>query len=103
MKQMEGLRFRRQQPIDHYIVDLVCFENRLIIEIDGGQHAENEKDKERDNYLAKNGFKVLRFWNNEVFLNVEGILEVIRAKCLESPSPSPPPVEGGGNLRGIHY
>jgi len=98
MKQMEGLKFRRQQPIDHYIVDFVCFENRLIIEIDGGQHAENEKDKdkERDNYLAKNGFKVLRFWNNEVFTNIKGVLEVIRINCLESPSPSPPPVEGGG-------
>jgi very-short-patch-repair endonuclease len=96
MKQMGGLKFRRQQPIDHYIVDFVCFENRLIIEIDGGQHAENEKDLERDKYLAENGFKVLRFWNNEVFTNIEGVLEVIRTSCLETPSPTPPPVKGGG-------
>ncbi len=93
---MEGYKFRRQQTIDNYIVDFVCFENRLIIEIDGGQHAKNEKDVERDKYLSKNGFKVLRFWNNEVFANIKGVLDVIRTNCLESPSPSPPPVKGGG-------
>ncbi len=82
MKQMEGYKFRRQQTIDNYIVDFVCFENRLIIEIDGGQHAENEKDVERDKYLSKNGFKVLRFWNNEVFTNIKGVLVVIRINCL---------------------
>ncbi|MBI5740976.1 MAG: endonuclease domain-containing protein [Nitrospirae bacterium] len=96
MKQMEGLKFRRQQPIDNYIVDFVCFEDRLIIEIDGGQHAENEKDIKRDRYLSKNGFRVLRFWNNDVFKNIEGVLEVIRINCLKSPSPLPPPVKGGG-------
>ena len=54
MKQMEGLKFRRQQPIDNYIVDFVCFENRIIIEVDGGQHAaENNKDIERDTYLYR--------------------------------------------------
>jgi very-short-patch-repair endonuclease len=96
MKQMEGLKFRRQQPIDSYIVDFVCFENRLIIEVDGGQHAsERGKDIERDNHLTKNGFRVLRFWNNEVFTNIEGVLEVVRANCLNSPSPTPPPVKGG--------
>lgn len=94
MKQMKGLKFRRQQPIDNYIVDFVCLENRLIIEVDGGQHAsERIKDIERDSYLIKNGFRVLRFWNNEVFRNIEGVLEVIRIKCLESPSPTPPPVK----------
>ena len=109
---MGGFKFRRQQPIDHYIVDFVCFAPSPIpsrkgrgvgrVEIDGGQHAENEKDLERDKYLTKNGFKVLRFWNNEVFTNIEGVLEVIRINCLESPSPIPPPVKGGGNIKGIH-
>jgi len=75
MKQLEGLKFRRQQPINSYIVDFVCFENRLIIEVDGGQHAsEKERDVERDIHLTKNGFRVLRFWNNEVFTNIEGVL-----------------------------
>ena len=94
---MEGFKFRRQEPIDNYIVDFVCFENRLIIEVDGGQHAaEKEKDIERDNYLMRNGFKVLRFWNNEVFTNIEGVLEVIRMNCLNHP-PLTPPVKGEGS------
>lgn len=86
LKQMEGLKFRRQQPIDNYIVDFICFEKRIIIEADGGQHAEQkERDIERDTYLQKQGFKVLRFWNNEVLQNIEGVLETIRKECL-SPS-----------------
>ena len=94
-KQIEGVKFRRQEPIDNYIVDFVCFENRLIIEVDGGQHAtEIEKDIGRDNYLKNNGFRILRFWNNEVFTNIDGVLEIIRVNCLKSPSPIPP-VKGG--------
>ena len=94
-KQIEGVKFRRQEPIDNYIVDFVCFENRLIIEVDGGQHAiEKEKDFERGSYLKKNGFRILRFWNNEVFTNIDGVLDIIRVNCLKSPSPTPP-VKGG--------
>jgi len=64
---MEGLKFRRQQPIGRYIVDFVCFEKKIIIEVDGGQHAvETKKDTERDGWFRSQGFKVLRFWNNEV-------------------------------------
>lgn len=81
-KQFTGLKFRRQQPIDHYIVDFVCFEKRIIIEVDGGQHSiEREKDIERENYLRENGFKVLRFWNNEILKNIEGVLEEIMKYC----------------------
>ena len=81
-KELTGLKFRRQQPIDHYIVDFVCFARRVVIEVDGGQHAiEKDKDVERDAYLTRNGFKVLRFWNNEVLENIEGVLEVIRENC----------------------
>jgi len=83
---VEGLKFRRQQPIDNYIVDFVCFEKRLVIEVDGGQHATQEKDALRDQYLQQQGFNVLRFWNNEVLQNINGVIEVIRARCL-SPSP----------------
>jgi very-short-patch-repair endonuclease len=95
MKQIEGLKFRRQQPIDYYIVDFVCFENRIIIEIDGGQHAENSKDRERDMYLQRNGFKVLRFWNNEVLQNTNGVLEIIRENCLFHPPLNPLPSREG--------
>ena len=87
LKQIEGFKFRRQQPIDNYIVDFVCFEKRIVIEVDGGQHAtQSEDDIARDTYLRQQGLKVLRFWNNEVLQNINGVLEVIRESCL-SPAP----------------
>jgi very-short-patch-repair endonuclease len=82
-KQFKGLKFRRQQPIDEFIVDFVCFEKKLIIELDGGQHARaREEDRKRDNSFTEKGYTVLRFWNNEVLENLAGVLEVIRRKCL---------------------
>lgn len=78
-RQFEGIKFRRQQPIENYIVDFVSFEKRIIIEIDGGQHAkETEKDRKRDECLTGKGFIVLRFWNNDVLENIEATLEIIR-------------------------
>ena len=76
-RQVEGRRFRRQEPVDHYIVDFICFEERLIVEVDGGQHSESEGDKERDAYLRSQGFRVLRFWNNEVLSNPESVYRII--------------------------
>lgn len=82
--QIEGIKFRRQQPIEAYIVDFVSFEKRLVIELDGGQHADNfEYDEQRSDCLRANGFVVLRFWNNEVIENIDGVLEVIRQHCLK--------------------
>src|SRR5690606_6561927 len=81
-----GLKFKRQQPIDNYIVDFVCFEKRLIIEIDGGQHTV-AKDKTRTEYLEQSGFTILRFWNNEVIENKEGVYHAIE-QALKAPSPS---------------
>ena len=95
-KQMEGLKFRRQQPIGNYVIDFICLEKSLVIEVDGGQHADNKKDEERDAWLKSEGFKVLRFWNNEVLTNMKGVLEVIRENCLNHP-PLTPPLKGGGN------
>jgi len=95
-RQIEGLKFRRQEPIGRYIVDFVCFESKLIIEVDGGQHSiETEKDKERDEWFKSQGFKVHRFWNNEVLTNTEGVLEVIRANCLSHPPLNPLPSREG--------
>ena len=94
-KTIEGFKFRRQQPIENYIVDFVCLEKRIVIEVDGGQHAvEKEKDTERDRWLESQGFKVLRFWNNDVLTNIQGVLEMVKANCLgqtitTSPSPNP--------------
>jgi len=84
-KQVEGFRFRRQQPIGDFVVDFVCLERKLVIEVDGGQHAledENSSDKRRDKWLSEEGYKVLRFWNNEVLTNIEGVLEVIRESLV---------------------
>ena len=81
-KQLDGLKFKRQTPIGKYVVDFVCFEKNLIIELDGGQHAEqHEEDIDRNYWLHSQGFKVLRFWNNEVFENIEGVLETIMREC----------------------
>ena len=77
----EGFHFRRQAPIDHVIVDFACFSARLVIEIDGGQHNTNEglrTDAGRDAHLYHRGFNVLRFWNNDVMRNIEGVMHVIR-------------------------
>ena len=78
-RQMLGQKFRRQFSIDTYIVDFVCLEVKLIVELDGGQHAEQiEYDHRRTEQLQKRGFKVLRFWNNDVLQNTTGVLEAIR-------------------------
>jgi very-short-patch-repair endonuclease len=90
-KQLEGLKFRRQQPSGNYVVDFVCFEKQIIIEVDGGQHSiEKGKDSKRDKWLGDQGFKVLRFWNNEVLGNINGVLEALRMHCLSHPPLIPP-------------
>ena len=75
-RKFPDIHFRRQFPIGNYIVDFVAVKNKLIIECDGGQHTK-ENDKERDDFLKLQGYKVLRFWNPEIFNNTEGILTVI--------------------------
>ncbi len=75
---MGGYKFRRQQPIGHYIVDFICLEQRLVIELDGGQHSQQVNyDSERTGFLASQGFRVLRFWNNQVLEDVEAVKAVI--------------------------
>ncbi len=87
-RQIEGFKFRRQEPVGNYIADFVCFEKLIIVEVDGGQHAfKDSNDSKRDGWFRSQGFKVLRFWNNDVFGNIEGVLEKIRIELLRSPSP----------------
>lgn len=82
------LRFRRQQPIGEYVVDFACMERRLVIELDGGQHVAGEAyDRVRDQWLAKQGFKVLRYWNNDVLKNTEAVLADLYEQVGLSPSP----------------
>ena len=78
-KQFDGFKFRRQEPIGKYIADFVCYDKKIIIEVDGGQHAvDTVKDEERDRWFEGQGFKVLRFWNNDVLGNMEGVFEAIK-------------------------
>jgi len=93
-----GLKFKRQKPMGHYIVDFVCVERRLVIELDGGQHAEQTAyDQQRDAWLRNQGYTVLRFWNNDVLQQLEGVLETIRSALSSSAlSPNPSPVNGRG-------
>lgn len=72
-----GLKFRRQHQIGGYIADFYCPEKKVVLEIDGGQHAGNVKDKQRDKYMEDMGIKVIRVWNNEVNGNIEAVLEFI--------------------------
>jgi very-short-patch-repair endonuclease len=86
-----GFHFRRQAPIDRYIVDFASFNHRLVIEIDGGQHAMEEglrSDRERDMFLQSRGFRVLRFWNSDVDRNLTGVVESILNALDETPTPT---------------
>src|SRR6187399_2514187 len=96
-RRLGDFKFRRQQPICGYIVDFVCVETRLVIELDGGQHSEQvTQDAHRTAMLAKNGFRVMRFWNDEVLKNLEGVLEQILRQSEAPPSPQPSPASGRG-------
>jgi very-short-patch-repair endonuclease len=89
-KRFNGAKFKRQQPIGEYIVDFVNFENQLIIEVDGGQHNDRirfDQDQQRTKWLESQGYKVLRFWNNDVFENLDGVLQVI-LDFIKKESPS---------------
>jgi very-short-patch-repair endonuclease len=80
-----GPKFRRQVPLGPYVVDFVCFDSKLIVEVDGGQHADSVGDAKRDRYFSVQGYRVLRFWNNDVLKNLEGVL--IRITEFADPSP----------------
>ena len=96
-KQLPGFRFRRQVPLGRYIADFGCMSVRLVVELDGGQHAErSERDARRTAWLESVGYRVLRFWNGEVFTNAEGVLETIRLALLDPP-PQPSPSRGEGD------
>ena len=84
-----GFKFVRQEPVGPYTVDFLCREKRLVIEIDGGQHAMQERDKIRDQWLIEHNYQVLRFWNNDIEKNIEGVLETI-LEALRSGTPPHP-------------
>ena len=89
-RRLDGLKFRRQVWIEAYIADFLCYEARLVVELDGSQHGEAiDYDGKRDADLARLGYRTLRIWNNDVNGNLDGVLEAIRSACGERmPSPS---------------
>jgi very-short-patch-repair endonuclease len=96
-RQILGAKFRRQQPFGPYILDFYCAESKLAIELDGGQHGEPNtagEDKQRDEYLKQEGVMVLRFWNNQLFCEFDGVIDVIQA-TLEKRTPHPNPLPQG--------
>lgn len=101
-RRLNGAKFRRQQPIGTFIADFVCQESRLIVEADGGHHAECLGDERRTAFLEGAGYRVLRFWNNDILNNLDGVAEAI-ANALSAPHPaqaapeSPSPSRGEGN------
>jgi very-short-patch-repair endonuclease len=98
-RQVCGMKFRRQHPFGDFILDFVCLENRLVIEVDGGQHNERmEKDVIRTQKLQSAGFCVLRFWNTDVLRDIEAVKQQIWLTVQELQNHPPPdlPLEGGG-------
>ena len=76
-RQLGGFKFVRQEPVDRYYADFVCRERGLIIELDGGQHAERPRDRQRDSKLRALGHRVSRIWNNDVIENLDGVLQTL--------------------------
>ncbi|MDB5967954.1 MAG: hypothetical protein JWQ90_404 [Hydrocarboniphaga sp.] len=95
LRQLLGFKFRRQVPVGAYIADFACLEAMLIVELDGGQHLDNAHDEMRTQYLQARGFRVLRFWNDQVFKETNAVLEVIAASLR--PHPGLPPQAGEGD------
>jgi very-short-patch-repair endonuclease len=88
-RQLEGHKFSRQMPIGPYICDFLCRERQLIVEVDGGQHAESKRDLTRTAYLESTGYRIIRFWNNDVVENIEGVIHAISEALKSSPPPTP--------------
>jgi len=91
-RRLQGYKFRRQHPLGPFVLDFVCIEHRLVIEADGGQHADNKADQRRTAWLENHGWRVIRFWNNEILSNTDGVAETI----LRALSPEDPWLEGRG-------
>jgi len=96
-RQLDGHRFRRQHPIGPFVADFVCLEQRLVIEVDGGQHADSASDGRRSQFLMQQGCCVLRFWNHDVLGNIEGVVaSILQSLASAGPHPNLPPQAGEG-------
>jgi very-short-patch-repair endonuclease len=94
-RQMDGWKFRRQHPLGPFVVDFICLDKKIIVEVDGSQHAIHIKeDAERSRCLQEWGYRILRFWNNDVLKGIDSVLEVIYRELSEDPLTSPLPRGG---------
>ncbi|MBV8063298.1 MAG: endonuclease domain-containing protein [Nevskia sp.] len=101
-RQIEDAKFRRQQPIGPYVVDFACMEHHLIVELDGGHHLEQlAEDEARTAFLKKEGYRVLRFWDNEVLAQTEGVLVAILEALAQAATPHPNPLPQGERGRKV--
>jgi len=99
-RQLQGWKFRRQHPLGPYVLDFACVEHQIVIEADGGQHAESQHDRLRTVWLERQGWRVIRFWNNDILQNTDGVLQEI-IRVIEAIKPSPAPAgEGAERQRG---
>jgi very-short-patch-repair endonuclease len=95
-----SFKFKRQEPLGLYVVDFVCYQAKLIVELDGGHHAEQqEPDAERTRWLESRGFRVVRFWNNDVLTNIAGVMQEIEKELNTTSPPLPGPLTGYSGLR----
>jgi len=98
---LAGTHFRRQVRLGQYIVDFASHGLKMVIELDGGQHAvQSRRDEARSMFLKSEGYQVLRFWNNEILANIDGVLEMIQSAILATPTPTPPH-KGEGKERAL--
>ena len=96
-RQLDGHRFRRQHPIGPFVADFVCLEQRLVIEVDGGQHADSASDSRRSQFLTQERYCVMRFWNHDVLGNIEGVVaSILQSLASAGPHPNLPPQAGEG-------
>jgi very-short-patch-repair endonuclease len=101
-RQLGGCKFVRQEPIGRYYVDFVCRDRHLIVELDGGQHADHPEDGRRDSDLCALGYRVIRFWNNDVIDNLDGVLENSRVRTRKmAPHPTLSPQAARGRWRPV--
>jgi very-short-patch-repair endonuclease len=96
-RRLDGFKFRDQQPIGPFIADFVCQKQKLIIEADGSQHADSVHDARRDEFLKSKGYRVMRFWNNEITGNLNAVLDLIKMALSQNPSP----LEGEGGSHAV--
>jgi very-short-patch-repair endonuclease len=96
-RQLGGFKFVRQEPLSRYYVDFLCRDRKLIVEVDGSQHADNTSDVKRDADLEALGYRVVRVWNNEVLGNIDGVLQMLLTELLRRP-PHPPTLRAGPSL-----